>query len=104
MNVKLNKELVEAILKDDSKIVSDLLIYGADPNGHIDDDQLTPLFFAVQNNSLRCAFLLLAAGANSNQYSPHAGVTPLKIAKLNNFIDMVALLENADIKRDRSSI
>ncbi len=93
-NRKLNSLLVEAIMNNNPNEVKDFLNKGADPNGFIDHDQLTPLFFAVQNNALSSAFILLAAGADPNRENVNIRLTPLKLAELNNFHDVINLLKN----------
>lgn len=86
------ERLVEAVIKDDHSTVQILLKEGVDPNGYIDRDQLTPLFFAAQNNAVKSAFLLMAAGADPNHYCISAEMTPLDVATLNNHSQMIRLL------------
>ncbi len=75
--INLNDDLIEAILKDDIARVESLCEKGVDPNGHIDADKLTPLFFAVSNNALQSAFYLIARGADPNFYCEGPKITPL---------------------------
>jgi ankyrin repeat protein len=88
-------KLIEAVIANDQQTVSRLLAEGANPNGFIDRDKLTPLFFAVQNHALAAAFLLLAAGANPHYYCKAAQTTPIDLAKQYENPEMLTLLTHS---------
>lgn len=88
----IHEKLIKAIVKDDFKTVATLLNQGANPNGYIDEDKISPLFFAAQSNALQSAKLLLAAGADPHYYCESYDSTPIGMAKLFGHRQMIELL------------
>ena len=63
----MTEALVEAICDNKINDVAQLLCCGANPNGIIDEDALTPLHFAVTFDAIESILLLLVAGADMFQ-------------------------------------
>lgn len=93
--------LINAVSKNDSIKVKKMLNKKVDPNGTIDDDELTPLHFAVVHRAFSVIPLLLAAGANINAVNIH-GVTPLELAKVRNLENECKVL--FDTSREHPSV
>jgi len=74
--------LIDAVVKNDTRAVSKLLANGIDPNIIEDEANVTPLHYAAQNNSLEAALKLIIAGARVNAVTED-GYIPLDIAVLN---------------------
>jgi ankyrin repeat protein len=73
--------LIDAVIKNDSTKVKNMLQMGVDPNGFLDEAKLRPLHFAAQNNSIESSQLLIAAGANIYACTEPDKETPIKIAE-----------------------
>ncbi len=84
--------LVEAVLNNDLTEVTNLLSKGFDPNEAEDEANVTPLHFAVQNNRLEIAHILLNAGANPLAQEGDGGDTPFDVAILMKDEKMISLL------------
>lgn len=84
--------LIEAIIQRDTDKVKQLLKQGVDPNATLDEDRITGLHFAAQNNLIDIAILLLSAGANSYAETRPDGYTPLDIAIMHHHQEMIELL------------
>lgn len=85
-------DLIDAVRKKDAKLVKELLEQGINPNETDDWANVTPLHYAVLNDSLEIASLLLAAGANINARDRIDQETPLDIAKMQENKEMIKLL------------
>jgi ankyrin repeat protein len=84
-------ELIEAIIRKNIKGVRELLEEGINPNSCEDRARVTPLHFAAQNNALKIAKLLIAAGADIVAENKE-GDTPLDIAVRANNREIIDLL------------
>ena len=84
--------LLAAIEGQQLAVVQILLQAGANVESGTPDE--TPLSLAVANGSREIVELLLSAGADPNQRS-EAGLTPLEIARLSKFDDLVERLTQA---------
>jgi len=78
----LTNHLIQAVVKNDVKQVSDLLNLGADPNHTLDNSQVTALHYAAQNNSLEVIPLLVEAGSFLEAQTEPDGYTAVEIALL----------------------
>lgn len=74
--------LIQAVVRNNVKQVSDLLNQGADPNRTLDTSRVTALHFAAQSNSLEVIPLLVEAGAFLEAQTEPDGYTALEIAFL----------------------
>lgn len=92
MSNPLTALLIDAIVIDNCDAVRMLLEQGADPNGFLDEDNVTPLHFAAEYNSIGSAQLLLAAGADREAETALDGETPLDIALLHQHKEVIRLL------------
>ena len=92
------------VKKDIFEVISDTRIYekayvyleyllqsGVNPNKGLIYDFLTPLMYAVTENNLHAAWLLLEYGADVNAVTTHDG-TALRIAVILGYEEMAALL------------
>lgn len=86
------EELIDAIIRHDANKVQELLNQGLDPNLCLDDDKVTPLHYAAQNNAVAIALLLLRAGADLNAQTDPDHMTPLEVARLHKHQDMIDFL------------
>lgn len=110
MNIMMNKknetsadltlQLIEAVIKNDSTMVYNLLLKGANPNGSLDAARITPLHHAAQNDSLETIPLLMEAGADIYCETEPDGLTPIEIALIHNHDKILQVLiayrNNAD--------
>ncbi|QLH43873.1 MAG: ankyrin repeat domain-containing protein [Coxiellaceae bacterium] len=85
-------DLIDAVILKDINRVKTLLRNGADPNLTIEDG-LTPLHFAAAYNAVNIASVLIAAGAKVNVKNDY-DETPLDIARLSDYTELVNLLIN----------
>ncbi len=85
-------DLIDAIIKNDQQEVAELLLKGCDPQQAEDAANVTPLHFAVQNNRLEIAHILLNAGANPLAQEGDGGDTPFDVAILMKDEKMISLL------------
>ncbi|KAI3553469.1 hypothetical protein CABS01_12057 [Colletotrichum abscissum] len=83
--------LVDSVLCQDHEAVRLLLLFGADPNS-ADKDGITPLFAAVEMNSLDITKMLLKYGADPNMSAGPSQESPLAIAVIDVKIDFVHIL------------
>ncbi|WQF88440.1 Putative ankyrin repeat-containing domain superfamily [Colletotrichum destructivum] len=83
--------LVDSVLCQDAESVRLLLLFGADANS-ADKDGITPLFAAVEMNSLEMARTLLKYGADPNLSAGASLESPLAIAVIDVKVDFVHLL------------
>ncbi|GJC98618.1 ankyrin repeat domain containing protein [Colletotrichum higginsianum] len=83
--------LVDSVLCQDAESVRLLLLFGADANS-ADKDGITPLFAAVEMNSLEMARTLLKYGADPNLSAGASQESPLAIAVIDVKVDFVHLL------------
>ena len=79
-----------AVVRDDVRIVTDLLEAGADPNLPGEDD-CTPLHHAASHGHLEIIGLLLSHGASTSPVDIF-GHTPADIARILNYKESYALL------------
>jgi len=78
----LTNYLIQAVVKNDVRRVSDLLNLGADPNYTLDSSHVTVLHYAAQNNSLEVIPLLVEAGSYIEAQTEPDGQTAMEIAFL----------------------
>ena len=94
---------VRAIIKNDVRLVSDLLNSGTNPNQTLDSDGITPLHFAAQSNSLEVIPLLIEAGAVIGAQTEPDGYTALEIACIHGHLKiaqaLIAYANYADTQR-----
>lgn len=83
--------LIDAVVKNDIKKVAKLLAEGVDPNFTEDQDNITGLHFAAQNNFVKIAQLLILAGAKIDSRTI-TQETPLEVALLSGHYEMAELL------------
>ncbi|GKT91130.1 ankyrin repeat domain containing protein [Colletotrichum tofieldiae] len=83
--------LVDSVLCQDHESVRLLLLFGADPNS-ADKDGITPLFAAVEMNSIEIAKMLLKYGADPNMSAGSSQESPLAISVIDVKIEFVHLL------------
>lgn len=83
--------LHNAVREKNIELVSILLEFKSDPNIREKQENLTPLHFAASNNFPEAVSLLLAYGADKN-ITDNSGYTPLKIAQMFNFSNIINLL------------
>lgn len=86
--------IFEACKKNKVKNVEKYISKGGDVNA-IGKNKFTLLHFAVFNNSVECAKLLLEGGAETNR-KESCGWTPLQVAAYRQCIDCVKLLIDYD--------
>ena len=72
----LNEQLWDAISKDDTQLVKELLENGANPNADADNEDLSLLMSAVMSEHFEIVRILLDAGAEVN-HPNEDGATPL---------------------------
>lgn len=85
--------LIDAVVKNDSKQVKILLEEGTDPNFCEDVAGITPLHFAAQKNvSMDIVEMLVDAGADLSKETEE-GLTPLDVAKFHNNEKIAKFLE-----------
>lgn len=77
---RLSNHLIEAVISNDVKKVSELLNRGADPNSTLDTASITPLHYAAQNNALEVIPLLVEAGAVLEAQTEPDGYTATEVA------------------------
>eukprot|EP00434_Breviolum_minutum_P045660 symbB.v1.2.040988.t1/scaffold7488.1/size10961/1 len=82
--------IMVACKKNDDKLLERHLNQPRNPNFE-DANAMTPLCAASLNGSLKCASLLIEAGANQDQ-GTHAGATPLLIAAMEGHLEFVQFL------------
>ncbi|MGE0009951.1 MAG: ankyrin repeat domain-containing protein [Candidatus Babeliales bacterium] len=105
----LNKQLFEAVTKNDVVEVQRLVELGADVNAK-DEFTSTPLHIAVSKNNFPLVAFLLEKGANVNAKIKDDLTTPLHAAAINGFADIARLLikEGAHVnlrdKDDKTSL
>jgi len=76
----LSTRLIEAVVGNNVKEVSELLNRGADPNVALDTAHVTPLHHAAQNNALEVVPLLVEAGAALEAQTEPDGYTAMEVA------------------------
>ena len=74
-----DRGIILACEENDDALLEQQLNKPRTPNFQ-DANQITPLYAAARNGSLKCVLLLLEAGANKDQGRTHTGSTPLYIA------------------------
>lgn len=74
--------LIQAVIENNVKRVSELLNEGANPNFSMDTENVTPLHHAAQNNALEVIPLLVEAGAILQAQTEPDGYTPIEVALL----------------------
>lgn len=89
-------DLIESVMKNESKKVKELLDRGVDPNAFEDDAKYTPLHIAISFRAVDVIPMLLAAGADMHSANDE-GQTPLERARLTNDRRILTLLENFTI-------
>lgn len=85
-------KLIDAVVENDVETVVFLLADGADPNEALDEDCVTALHVAAQNNAVEIADALLYAGANPYAKTRPDETTPLDVACLHESLELIALL------------
>jgi len=94
----LETPLTWAVVADQPKIVERLIELGADVNGRAQNMENAPLQKAAWDNNLRCAKLLIEAGADLNVgRGEDAYGTPLHHAAWRGHDEMVTLLVDAGV-------
>jgi len=93
MEISEIEQLIEAVVENNLARIKDLLQKGVDPNDYV-DDELRPLHFAAQSNSVDAAQLLITAGADVNARTDPGQETALDIAKLHGHKQFVDFLTN----------
>lgn len=91
-NKILANDLIEAVIHNDSFMVSDLLTRGVDPNYSLDDACVTPLHYAAQSNSLEVIPLLVQAGAKVDAQTHPDGLTPIDMAAVHDHYKVLQVL------------
>ena len=92
MDTTLTDLLIDAVRDDNSHGIIGLLQQGANPNGTLDQDGLTPLCFALTKNRVKIIQILLAAGADIHLYIPGYECTILDYAISTQRTNIVNLL------------
>ncbi|MFT3741670.1 MAG: ankyrin repeat domain-containing protein [Gammaproteobacteria bacterium] len=85
------EHLIEAVISDNSEALRELLWAGANPNQVEDYANITLLHFAAQHNALKCAEVLLKAGADVEAETVD-GMNCVNVASLHAHEDMLSLL------------
>lgn len=81
----LSNHLIEAVVGNNVKKVSELLNRGADPNITLDTANITPLHYAAQNNALEVIPLLIEAGAALEAQTEPDGYTATEVAFIHGY-------------------
>ena len=88
---KQNRRIILACEENDDALLEQQLNKPRTPNFQ-DANQITPLYAAARNGSLKCVLLLLEAGANKDQGRTDTGSTPLYIAAHRGHLEVVRAL------------
>ena len=83
---------IEAIIKNNTKLVKKFLAEGMSPNVYLDADKISPLHFAAQNNAVDVIPLLVDAGADLHAVAQTTGQTVLDVAILSKHPKIIQLL------------
>ncbi len=73
-------QLIQAVIENDPEAINELIRQGADPNGSLDDDQVTPIHYAAQYGSLESIPVLVHAGADVKATTTPDGTTAVDLA------------------------
>eukprot|EP00434_Breviolum_minutum_P041717 symbB.v1.2.037112.t1/scaffold5388.1/size27657/2 len=92
--------IMVACQQNDDKLLEQQLNKPRSPNFQ-DANQITPLYAAARNGSLKCVLLLLEAGANKNQGKADTGSPPLFIAAWRGHLEVVRVLVESDANKDQ---
>ena len=93
-------DLINAVIRNDSHKVNDLLNNGVDPNQSLDKTDIKAMHFAAQNDALTVIPLLVQAGADIEAKTNPDGQTPLDIACLHQHTRTVELLIKFLLQKD----
>lgn len=94
--------LIDAVRDDNSAKIIELLQKGADPNGTLDSDGLTPLCFAITRKKVNAIKILVAAGADIHAYIPGHECTVLEYLQQSKAADMIALLLQSEEQSNKT--
>lgn len=86
-------DIIDAAINDDSIALEELLKKGSDPNFAEDIAGVTPLHFAVMNDSRQAIKILVKAGANIFSKTM-TGESPVDLAKMLKNDKIMELLLN----------
>ena len=97
-----DRTIMVACEENDDTLLEQQLNKPRSPNFH-DANQVTPLYAAACNRSLKCILLLLEAGANKDQGRTDNGATPLYIAAAYGHLEVVRLLVESGANKDQGT-
>ena len=92
--------IMAACEENDDKLLEQHLKMPRSPNFE-DANQITPLYAAARNGSLKCVLLLLEAGTDKEQGNSGTGATPLWIAAQNGHLEVVRFLVESGANKDQ---
>ena len=95
-----NRGIMVACRENDATLLERHLSQPRSPNLQ-DANQITPLYAAALNGSLKCVPLLLEAGANKDQGKTDTGSTPLYIAAARGRLEIVRFLVASGANKDQ---
>ena len=95
-----DRGIMMACSQNDDKLLEQQLNTPRSPNFQ-DANQITPLYVAASNGSLKCVLLLLEAGANKDQGRTDNGATPLCIATQHGHLEVARFLVESGANKDQ---
>ena len=96
-----DRSIMVACEENDDILLEQQLNKPRSPNFQ-DANQITPLYAAASNGSLKCVLLLLEAGANKDQGKTDTGsTTPLYIAAAEGHLEVVRFLVESGANKDQ---
>ena len=98
-DMEQDREIMVACRENHDSVLEQQLNQPRSPNFE-DANAETPLFAAASSGSLKCAFLLLEAGADKDKGQTDAGMTPLHIAAYYGHLEVLRLLVESGANKD----
>lgn len=90
--------VIDAVRKNNVKKLSQLIAQGVNPNFAEDEDEVTLLHHAAQNDCLESAIYLITAGANIHSLT-RDGYSPFDIANINRSFRVLEFLQKLVINK-----